>query len=274
MFKKGFVATALLLGTLGSAHADTQTVVANIGKSETMANASIVVDTKMTKVLLDKVPSLDGYIVNVGGSRVLSNADGTIVSQLASVYITESMESLQTVINYEIMELKGNKDWFSMSLPEGVEKTGDVYVFSDPTCGYCRKMHTEKSKYDEYGIQMHIIPYPRQGLTEDNPGYTQWIEAACSANAGDAYHHIIMGEPVPKSIKGEVGDKAYCESRVVQGYNLGREVGLRGTPYVIAYGQNGERVMTPGYIPVDKLAESIGVSTSKLPQDIAVDSVK
>lgn len=268
MFKKGFVATTLLLGTLGLAHADTQKVLDNITQNDKMATVKVAIDTKMTKLLHGKLPELEGYVVDVGGSRLLSNGDGTMVSQLASVFVTESMENLQTVINYEIMEEKGNKNWFTIPLPDGVEKTADVYIFSDPTCGYCRKIHTEKEQYDELGIQMHIIPYPRQGLTEKNPGYTQWIDAACAVDGGQAYHHLILGEPMPEADQSK--DKAACAERVDQGYALGRDIALRGTPYIIGYANNGKKMMKPGYVPIGALAQELGVMKQEQPTEVLV----
>jgi len=267
MFKKGLIAVSLLVGALGIAQADTSTVISNLTKHERMMNSVVTVDAKMTAVIKEKYPSIDGYVVDVSGSRLLSNNDGTLIYQLASVFDTATMENLQTVVNYEIMEEPGNSDWFTVPLPADSEKRADIYVFSDPTCGYCRKMHGEKAKYDEYGVQMHIIPYPRQGLTEANPGYTQWVEAACSVDGGEAYHQMTTGTyTVSAETTEKLNDpvaKAACVAKVRSGYALGREVGLRGTPFIIGYGSNGERMMTPGYVPIDEIAKQLGALSSE-----------
>ena len=261
MFKKGLIAASLVLGVLSFAHADEQTVIKNIKDHEKMAGSTVVINHNLTNKIKEKYPSIDGYIVSVNGANLLSNADGTLVFQLSTAFQTDTMEPLQSFVNYELME--GNKDWYTVPLPEGVDKKADVYVFTDPTCGYCRKMHSEKALYDMLGIQLHVIPYPSQGLTYDNPGYSKWVDVVCSAEPGQAYHDVIMGKEIAPPTEGEASSKSKseCEAEIEKGYRFGREIGLRGTPYIIGYGQSGERMMTPGYVPINELAKGLGVES-------------
>lgn len=257
MFNKGIIATALLL-TVGSAIADESAVIKNIGKHERMANAVITIDRAMTETIKEAYPTINGYVVQVSGSRLLSNKDGTLVYQLKSIFDTTTMQDLQSTINYSLMENEGNKDWFAVPLEGEVEKQADIYVFSDPTCGYCKKMHTEKKGYDEYGIQMHIIPYPRSGLREGTPGYDNWVKTVCATNSGQTYHEGMLTGTFP-DIAPEA-DIESCKAKVEQGFLLGREFGISGTPYKIGYSVNGEKMMAPGYIQVDKLATALKIT--------------
>tara|TARA_R110001583_G_scaffold4718_1_gene26846 strand:+ start:6759 stop:7565 length:807 start_codon:yes stop_codon:yes gene_type:complete len=261
MFKKGIIATALLL-TAGTAIADDNTIVKNLGQHERMANASISIDYEMTDKIKAQHPSLDGYIVNVSGSRLLSNEDGTLVSQLKSIFDTATMQDLQTSVNYALMEKEANRNWFDVPLADGIQKQADVYVFSDSTCGYCKKMHTEKAQYDAYGIQMHIIPYPRSGLRAGTPGYDNWVKTACAVNIGQVYHDGILSGVYPE-ISPEA-DVESCKAEVERGYRLGREFGISGTPFKIAYAVNGSKMMAPGYIQVDKLAAELNISMPEI----------
>lgn len=42
-----------------------------------------------------------------------------------------------------------------------------VTVFTDITCGYCRKLHREMKDYNDLGITVRYLAYPRQGVPSD-----------------------------------------------------------------------------------------------------------
>ena len=239
MFKKGIIAASLLL-TIGTAVADEDTVIKNITSHERMANAVVTIDQEMTAKIKKAYPSVDGYVVNVSGSRLLSNSDGSLVYQLKSIFDTATMQDLQSTINYAVMEKAGNKDWIDLPLNGDVEKQADIYAFSDPTCGYCKKMHTEKDRYDGYGIQLHVIPYPRSGLREGTPGYDNWVKTVCAVNSGEVYHEGILSGVFPEIPEG--ADVQGCKDMVEKGFRLGRELGISGTPFKVGYALNGQKL--------------------------------
>ena len=39
-----------------------------------------------------------------------------------------------------------------------------ITVFTDITCGYCRKMHKQMSEYNDKGITVRYMAYPRSGI--------------------------------------------------------------------------------------------------------------
>ena len=43
-----------------------------------------------------------------------------------------------------------------------------VNVFTDITCGYCRKMHAEMADYNARGITFRYLAYPRSGIIGKN----------------------------------------------------------------------------------------------------------
>ena len=110
-----------------------------------------------------------------------------------------------------------------------------VTVFTDIDCGYCRKLHSEMAKYNELGIRVRYLFYPRSG-----PNSESWDKAVsvwCSPNRNNALTHAKLGEAVKT---------AKCGANpVARDYELGRDLGLSGTPAIFL--ANGE--MLPGYLP-------------------------
>ncbi len=118
-----------------------------------------------------------------------------------------------------------------------------VTVFTDVDCGYCRKLHSEMAKYNELGIRVRYLFYPRTG-----PNTESWDKAVavwCSPNRNEALTKAKRGEPIKM---------AKCGTTPVEhDYELGQEIGLRGTPAIVL--ANGD--MLPGYLPPAMLVKRL-----------------
>jgi thiol:disulfide interchange protein DsbC len=118
-----------------------------------------------------------------------------------------------------------------------------VTVFTDIDCGYCRKLHGEIAKYNELGIRVRYLFYPRTG-----PNSESWDKAVavwCSQNRNDALTRAKRGEELKVAKCGK--------TPVDHDYELGQEIGLRGTPAILL--ANGD--MLPGYVPPATLAKRL-----------------
>jgi len=118
-----------------------------------------------------------------------------------------------------------------------------VTVFTDIDCGYCRKLHGEMGRYNQLGIRVRYLFYPREG--PDSAGWQKATQVWCSANRQDA---------LTRAKKGEALSAPKCATTpVAKDYALGQEVGLRGTPAIIT--ASGE--LLPGYLPPDMLLKRL-----------------
>ena len=118
-----------------------------------------------------------------------------------------------------------------------------VTVFTDIDCVYCRKLHSEMARYNQLGIRVRYLFYPREGPKSD--GWNKAVNVWCSQNRNEALTRAKKGENVPA---------AKCGANPVEkDYELGIEVGLRGTPAIIT--SNGE--LLPGYVPPDMLIKRL-----------------
>jgi len=122
-----------------------------------------------------------------------------------------------------------------------------VTVFTDITCGYCVRLHNQMNGYNDLGITVRYMAYPRQG----NSGSVADQMAAIwgAENPQSAMHDGKVNRQFPE--KGE--DFAKYQQIIKEHYNLGRELGISGTPAIFL--PNGE--MVGGYLPPEKLLQRL-----------------
>jgi len=113
-----------------------------------------------------------------------------------------------------------------------------VSVFTDITCGYCRKMHEQMDEYNDLGITVRYLAYPRAGVTDRAGGLTAGFKDLrsvwCHEDPATALTKAKMGSNVAQRI---------CDKPVKEEFDFGRQVGVNSTPTIIT--SNG--MMMPGY---------------------------
>lgn len=116
-------------------------------------------------------------------------------------------------------------------------------VFTDIDCGYCRKLHREIAAYNDLGIRIRYMMFPRAGLKSES--YDKAVTVWCSDDQQQAMTNAKLGE--------DIGKKT-CDNPVASHYQLGQDLGVRGTPSMVL--DTGE--MVPGYVPADRLMQMFG----------------
>ena len=120
-----------------------------------------------------------------------------------------------------------------------------VTVFTDTSCGYCRKLHSEMAGYNEAGITVRYLAFPRSGTT--GPTFDQMKAIWCSKDTQDAMTQAKAGERLDTaSIK-------MCDAPVAEQYAMGQKVGVTGTPAIIM----PDGTMIPGYQDPARLAANL-----------------
>ncbi|MBV2129398.1 bifunctional protein-disulfide isomerase/oxidoreductase DsbC [Arsukibacterium indicum] len=110
-----------------------------------------------------------------------------------------------------------------------------VYAFTDPTCGYCQKLHSEMKQYNDAGITIRYLAFPRGGLNSKTALDMQHLW--CSRNQQKAMDLAKDNKRNPP---------AMCDNPVKKHYELGQSFGINGTPALIL---DTGRII-PGYQPV------------------------
>lgn len=142
----------------------------------------------------------------------------------------------------EIMTAYGKEGLITYKA-DGEEKAV-VDVFTDIDCPYCRKLHDEMDRMNELGITVNYYGFPRSG--PDTPSFLKYESVWCADDPLEAMDKAKAGEPI---------DSATCDNPVAEQYELGKQVGVTGTPAILLEDGNIIR----GYMPADKLAEGLGL---------------
>ena len=117
-----------------------------------------------------------------------------------------------------------------------------ITVFTDVDCPWCRRLHSQMADYNRLGIRVRYMAWPRTA-----PKSESWLKAQsvwCAKNRGDALGKAIAGEAI---------QAASCQDPVQRHHDLGRQLGVTGTPGIVL--SDGELV--PGYVPPDELLQHL-----------------
>lgn len=120
---------------------------------------------------------------------------------------------------------------FSSDTADGSEPTV-VYVFTDITCGYCRMLHQDMDDYNNAGIEIRYLAFPRAGV--DSPS-AQYLESAWCADDPNAAMTLLKN--------GKEIEQKSCENPVAEHHKLGLKMQVRGTPALIL----ADGSLIPGY---------------------------
>jgi thiol:disulfide interchange protein DsbC len=117
-----------------------------------------------------------------------------------------------------------------------------VNIFTDITCGYCRKLHNEMKQYNDLGITVRYLAFPRGGINSSS--YTDMVSVWCAEDKQDAMDNAKAG--------GAVASKN-CETKVAEQYAFGQRIGVNGTPNIIM----PDGSVIPGYQPPKQLEQAL-----------------
>jgi len=116
---------------------------------------------------------------------------------------------------------------------------------TDVSCFYCQKLHKEVPELNKRGVEVRYLAYPRSGLS--SPGFRQLATAWCAGDRQNALTRLKNQQPVTENV--------CAENPIAAQYQLGQQMGVRGTPALIT--ETG--VMIPGYQSADDLIVTMGL---------------
>jgi thiol:disulfide interchange protein DsbC len=122
-----------------------------------------------------------------------------------------------------------------------------ITVFTDVDCVYCRAFHKQIATYNQLGVRVRYVFFPRTG-----PNTESWYKAEqvwCSADRKAALTRAKLGEGLSAKICGD--------NPVARDYALGAAIGLEGTPGIVA--SNG--AMLGGYLAPDALLAALQLNS-------------
>lgn len=120
-----------------------------------------------------------------------------------------------------------------------------ITVFTDISCGYCRRLHSELDSLLDEGVRVRYLLFPRAGL--GSQAHKDLESVWCADDPQAAMTIAKSGGAIePKS----------CDNPIESHVALAERLGLRGTPLI--YTDSGEKI--PGYREASALASSVNNS--------------
>ncbi len=191
---------------------------------------------------IDKVEAapLPGYRqVIVGGQMVYVSDDGKYVLQ-GSLYDAQTKHDLTA--SRLAREYKARIDAVPTSkrivFAPSAKPKYTVTVFTDLDCGYCRKLHSQIAEYNQRGIEVDYLFFPRTGI--GSPSYVKAVSVWCAKDRKAAFTAAKAGQNPPP---------AKCDNPVADEFTLGTQVGVEGTPTILA--PDGSKL--GGYLSPDQM---------------------
>ena len=219
--------------------------------SSTMKSDALLITSKINAVLpegmyiqsITESPIENLFIVDIGDFQPLyasKNGEFFFYGELYAVEGNTLQNTTKDEINLKrksILDAALLKDDF-ISFKSQNEKYR-VTIFTDVDCGYCRKFHNEIKDFNDLGITVNYVAFPRSGL--DSISYNKIVTAWCSKDPKNTLTKMKQGIDVQLSL---------CQDHPVEThFLLGQKIGITGTPAIIK--SNGE--LLPGYLPPEEL---------------------
>lgn len=193
-------------------------------------------------------PLPDLYEVLTGGQVLYISKDGRYIFQgqlydrIDGVNLTERAKS---VVNKKLLAKFDDSKTVVFS-PKSPKYT--VTVFTDTSCGYCRKLHQEVPELNKLGIKVRYMLFPRAG--PDSPDGRVLQSVWCANNKQEAMNIAKSGGQVPEKS---------CANPIAEHMELGRKLGLQGTPLMVT--NNG--TVIPGYLEPTQLLARLEQDSKK-----------
>lgn len=203
----------------------------NIGDEGIKAKLALLGVT-VKNILPTSLPNLVAAVTDKGILYVSQDGKYLIEGNLYNIdngIVDESNKILSTVRKKGLSE-------FNDSFIEYTAKDEKyvINVFTDITCGYCRKLHNEMQAYNDLGITIRYLAFPRGGIASQS--YNDMVSIWC---ADDQIKAMDEGK-----LTGSVTAKN-CENPVKAQYQFGSSMGVSGTPAIILK----DGTLVPGYRP-------------------------
>lgn len=116
-------------------------------------------------------------------------------------------------------------------------------VFTDPNCGFCKKLEKELAQIDNITIYQFMYPI--------FPGSEEKVRGVwCSKDRVKAWDDLMQNDVMPAA--------GNCETPTPQVLALGKKMKVNGTPGLVF----GDGTSNPGYMPAAELEKALAAAAS------------
>ena len=189
------------------------------------------------KIARTPVPGL--FVVDFDDAFVYITADGQyavkgdIINMLTNTNLTDKKRAVGRLKSMAVIT---DKD--VITYPVKNKKTS-MTVFTDIDCSYCRKLHSDMQGYNDQGIEIRYVFYPRAGIGSNS--HQKATSVWCADDQQKALDSIKSGRKI---------ETRQCSTPIVKHVEVADKLGIRSTPTLMF--EDG--TVMPGYITPARLA--------------------
>ena len=195
---------------------------------------------KANKIEDSAMPGLKQVMTNRGVFYISDDAKFFVAGRLFS--IEDGLVNL-TEGALSDMRLAGMDEFKdSMIVFPAKEQKHTITVFTDTTCTFCQRLHHQIAEYNDLGITVRYMAFPRGGIGSRSFGEVSSVW--CAKDQQQAMTQAKNGNRLTP---------ARCDAPIIGHYELGQATGVTGTPAIIL----DDGSMISGYKPPQELAAQL-----------------
>lgn len=192
-----------------------------------------------------KTPYAGLYEIVVGEQLFYTDAsgeylfDGSVVELQSRRNLTEERRRVLFAVDFDKLPLD-----VALKRVKGDGSRRMAY-FTDPNCGYCKRLEKELSKVTNVTLYLFMGPI----FSPNSDELVRNIK--CAKDPLKAWDDLMLNGTAPSS--------ASCETQTDKVMALARKMGVNGTPNLIF----GDGVQVPGYMPAEELEKHLNDTKKK-----------
>lgn len=161
--------------------------------------------------------------------------DGSLFDLKARRNLTEARSKQLFAIEFDKLPLN-----LAVKKVKG-KGTRKMAYFTDPNCGYCKKLEQELKAIDDVTLYLFLYPI--------FPGSEEKVQAVwCSKDRVKAWNDLMLNGVQPAA--------GTCDTPIAQVRQLGAKLKVNGTPALIF----ADGIINPGYLPAAQLEQALNNS--------------
>lgn len=222
-----------------AAEVDTNNVVAKLKKAMPQIEVASVAESSISGLY---------EVAVVGNGIIYMSEDGNHfvagdMYRLEDQGVTNVTEKKQ---EGQRAELIGQLDEKEMIIfPASGKEKAEITVFTDIDCGFCRQLHAEVKQYNDLGITVRYMAYPRAGYGSNS--YNKYVSVWCADDQNAMMTKAKQRQQVPAK---------KCQNPIQKQYLSGQALGVNSTPNIFL--ESGQLIR--GYVPARELAVQLGLN--------------
>ena len=215
--KNGLIMFTLVAAFSGAAHADDAAIKQSLAK----------LGVQSSEILPAPVAGMKAVLTSSGVLYVTEDGKHIIQGPMYDVSGAQPVNVTSQMLMPHLNALA--KEMIVYKAPQ---EKHVITVFTDITCGYCQKLHSEMADYNALGITVRYLAFPRQGIGSEAEKDMKAVW--CAKDRNKAFDDAMSGKGVKP---------ASCDMDIANHYALGVQFGVNGTPAVVL----NDGYVVPGY---------------------------